>query len=95
MSDEIIFKNLSRRASVFLGFEVANHVLAHLTGCKVNEHSIDFNTHINFSVKECNIIMYLNGYVFGNLYRCIIRSKSGQNKFGTHSLSTLLAGKVC
>ena len=54
---------------------------------------LSISTDINFSVKECNIIMYLSDYVFGTLYRRIIRSKSGQNKFGIHSLSILLAGK--
>ena len=33
-SEEIVFKNLSRKGSVILGFEMANHVLAHLEHCR-------------------------------------------------------------
>ena len=35
--EEITFNNMSRRSSVILSFEVANHVLAHLTGSTIKE----------------------------------------------------------
>ena len=77
-----------------MGFEVANHVLAHLTGSNVRESTVDFTPPINFSHKEQNIIKYLSGYVFGTLYRRIRTSKSCQNMFGVQSLHILLAGKL-
>ena len=62
--EEIAFKNISRRSSVILGFEVANHVLAHLTGSTIKESNVDFSVAANFSKKENNIISNLSGYVF-------------------------------
>ena len=94
VSEVVAFRNLSRRSSVILGFEVANHVLAHLTGSNVNESTVDFTPPIKFSHKEQNIIKYLSGYVFGTLYRRIRTSKSCQNMFGVQSLHILLAGKL-
>lgn len=91
--EEIVFRNLSRRSSVFLGFEVANHVLAYLTGSTIKENNVDFSVATNFSKKENNIISYLSGYVFSTLYRRIKRSKSCQSMLGLQSLSILLAGK--
>ena len=65
--DEIIFRGLNKRCSVILGLEVANVVLAHLTGscasdtlCSVDIQELDGN--------ERNIVKYLNGYVFHTLY---------------------------
>ena len=91
--EEIAFKNISRRSSVILGFEVANHVLAHLTGSTIKEGNLDFSVAANFSKKENNIISYLSGYVFSTFYRRIKSSKSCQSKFGFQSLSLLLARK--
>ena len=92
-SEEIVFKNLSRKGSVILGFEMANHVLAHLTGATVNEGNIAFSHPVAFSSKEVNIIRYLSGYVFGTVYRRIRRSNSTRTMLGLQSLSILLAGK--
>ena len=77
-----------------MAFEVANHVLAHLTGSNVKESTVDFTPPIKFSHKEQNIIKYLSGYVFGTRYRRIRTSKSCQNMFGVQSLHILLAGKL-
>ena len=97
--EEITFKNISRRSSVILGFEVANHVLAHLTGSTIKESNVDFYVAANFSKKENNInpISYLSGYVFSTFYRRIKSSKSCQRKFGFQSLSILLGQhfKIC
>ena len=91
--EEIAFKNMSRRTSVILGFEVANHVLGHLTGSTIKESNVDFSVAANFSKKENNIISCQSGYVFSTFYRRIKSSKSGQSKFGSQSLSILRAGK--
>ena len=52
-----MFKDLSQRS---LGFEVANHVLAHLTGS--SQGDVDFTQQVNFT---------MSGYEFGTLYRRI------------------------
>ena len=93
VSEVIVFKILSRRSSVILGFEVANHVLAHLAGSTVKESTVDFTRQVSFTSKEENIIKYLSGYVFGTLYRRIRRYNSSQRMFGVQSLCILLAGK--
>ena len=92
-SKEIVFKNLSRRASVILGFEVANLVLSHLTGAIVQDHAVDFSSCINFSKKEFSVIKYLGGYVFGTLDRRIKRSKHCQSQFSLQCIHLLTAGK--
>ena len=57
--DEIVFKNLNRRCSVILGFEVANSVLAHLSGTITPESMQSENS--NFTEQERNIIKYISG----------------------------------
>ena len=44
VSEVIVFKDLSQRS---LGFEVANHVLAHLTGS--SQGDVDFTQQVNFT----------------------------------------------
>ena len=44
VSEVIVFKDLSQRG---LGFEVANHVLAHLTGS--SQGDVDFTQQVNFT----------------------------------------------
>ena len=93
-SDENAFKNLSRRSSRILGYEVANHVVAHLTGSFVKESGsgVELRPNVSFTEKESDIIKYLSGYVFGTIYRRIRLSKSAQSMLGFQSLSILLAG---
>ena len=93
VSAETIFKNLTKRSSILLGFEVANRVLSHLTCSAIKESSVDLVSDILFTKKELNIINYLSGYVFGTFYRRIRTSKSSQSMFGSQSLQILLAGK--
>ena len=92
-SDENAFKNLSRRSSRILGYEVANHVVAHLTGSFVKESGsgVELRPNVSFTEKESDIIKYLSGYVFGTIYRRIRLSKSAQSMLGFQSLSILLA----
>ena len=92
VSDDVIFKNLSRRSSVLLGCELANNVLAHLTNSSVKENVVEFKTPV-YSQKEMSIIKYLSGYVFSTLYRRLRRSKSTQHLLGIQCLQLLLAGK--
>ena len=71
--EEIVFPRLSRRCSVLLGFEVANHVIDHLTG-NANTNNIEGTPAKDLNEKEKNIVSYLSGYVLGTLYRRIRRS---------------------
>lgn len=92
VSDNLIFKNLSKRSSVLLGCEVANHVLAHLTGSVVKESSVELSSP-SYTSKENNIIKYLSGYVFGTVYRRLRQSKVTQSMLGLQCLHLLIAGK--
>ena len=92
VSDDIIFKKLTRRSSVLLGCELTNHVLAHLTNSTVKENIVEFETP-TYSKKDCSIIKYLSGYVFSTIYRRLRRSKSTQNLLGIQCLDFLLVGK--
>ena len=89
--DEIVFRGLNKRCSVILGLEVANAVLAHLTGfcasdtlCGVDIQELDG--------KERNIVKYLSGYVFHTLYRLLRKVKYHNESSALHT-SILLAGK--
>ena len=71
-SQNVVFKNLSKNASLVLGLEVANHVLAHLSSSSSFQDPAHLDTETgNFSEKEIAIVTYLSGYVFGTLYRRI------------------------
>ena len=91
-SEETVFKNLSHRGSVILGFEVANHVLSNLAGAIVKEGNVGSSQSVPFSAKG-NLIQYLCGYVFGTVYRRIRRPNNAKTMLGNQSLSILLAGK--
>ena len=87
------FNGLSRHCSLLLGFELANHVLAHLTGAKVQNDVVTFEQEPNFfSEKERAIISYLGGYATSTWYR---RIRYGKREKSHHSeyLSFLLACK--
>ena len=95
---EKAFKNeLSKTCSLLLGFEVANHVLCHLTGSSIKNNILEFaeKSH-EFTEKEKSIICYLSGYVFSTFYRRVRFSnkKSSDNIYHQQYLSLLLAGKV-
>ena len=51
-SENSIFRNLPRR-SVILGCEVANHVLAHLTGASVKDSSVEFSVPTYSTIYGC------------------------------------------
>ena len=52
VSGETVFKYLSKRSSILLGFEVANRVLSHLTGLTIKESSDDLESNISFTKKR-------------------------------------------
>ena len=90
---EASFKGLCRNSSLLLGFELANHVLAYLSGCSFKDDVLTFKHETTqFSDKEKSIITYLSGYVVGTLYRRIRFAKK-QYLYHQHYLSLLLACK--
>ena len=63
------FINLSRKCSLLLDFEVANHVLAHLTGTSFKEDVLTFKHDTNqFLEKDKSVIAYFSGYVLRTMY---------------------------
>ena len=87
------FAGLSRHSSLLLGFEVANHVLAHLTGSNFQDDILSFKQEQTvFSEKEKAIITYLSGYVISTFYRRIRFSKK-EGAYHDQCLSFLLACK--
>lgn len=93
------FNGLGLKTSRLLGFEVANHVIAHISGATVTNDMILFDEDIsklNFTEREMSIITYLSGYVFSTFYRRIRFSKSTKNKsspYHEQCVSFLQAGK--
>ena len=87
--------NLGRNSSLLLGFELANHVLSHLSGTKLQQDVINFeDLSKDLTEKEKNIICYLSGYVFGTYYRRLRFSKScTQSLYHQQCLTILIAGK--
>ena len=92
VSDNIAFRNLSKKCETLLGFKLATNVLTHLSGSLVKENSIEFHC-AKLTQKECGIAKYMGGYVFGTLYRRICCSKQHKQILNMQSLSILLAGK--
>ena len=60
----LVFKNLSRRCSALLGFEVANPVLAHLSRTTTTKENEVVFQPAEFTLKERNIVNHLSGYVY-------------------------------
>ena len=92
--EHCFFKDLSRNCCLLLGFELANHVLAHLNKSSYEGDIIKQKAEkINFSEKDNACIGYLGGYVFGTFYRRIRNSKKWQTTKSQQCLALLLAGK--
>ena len=91
---EIPFPGISKNAGLLLGFEVANHVVAHLSGSTFKDDILTFSHYCTkFTEKEKSIICYVSGYVFSTIYRRIRFSKKIKTTFHQQCLSILLAGK--
>ena len=96
VADEIRFPRLSKRSSVLLGLEVANHVLNHIKKSKsvtVKDSCLQFSR-APFTDKELNIVKYLSGYVFSTFYRPLKYSKVSRSILGIQSTNLLMAGKM-
>ena len=71
--DDKVFKNLSRKCSVILGFDLANVVLAYLNGTILSCENASSGTY-QFNRKERNIGKYLSGYVMQTRYSILRKS---------------------
>ena len=60
------FRGLDLNCTRLLGFEIANHVLAYITGATYSDDVVHFDCDTKFSAKEKSLIAYLSGYVFGD-----------------------------
>ena len=70
ISAENLYKNLSGNCGLLLSFEVANHVLAQLTGETIQQDVLtyDMDEAENCSGKNLFLLSYLGGYVSGTFY---------------------------
>ena len=94
VTDHLLFKDLNKKCSMIVGLELANYVLAHLTGSTVKDSVVDFNVNLQtLAQKEKTIAKYLSGYAFGTLYRRIRCSDHRRSIMNIQSLSILYAGK--
>ena len=94
VTDHLLFKDLNKKCSMIVGLELANYVLAHLTGSTVKNNVVDFNVNLQtLAQKEKSIAKYLSGCVFGTLYRRIRCSDHHRSIMNIQSLSILYAGK--
>ena len=88
------FKNMSRNSCTILGFEVANHVLAHMNNLLYQKDFIQQKSEkVSFTSKDKACIGYLAGYVFGTFYRRIRGSRKWQHEQSQQYLAFLLAGR--
>ena len=97
VSEKPLFPGLSKNCSLLLGFEIANHVLSHLSGVEMKNDvlCLDKKEFPTFGEKEKSIITYLSGYIFGTFYRRISFSSSfSNNAFEQQCISFLLAGQI-
>ena len=94
VAKELPVRNLSRHSCLLVGFELANHVLAHLNNSKYSENlqPKKFDP-ASFSKKDIACNSYLSGYVFSTFYRRIRHSKRWNTHRSQMCLSLLLAGK--
>ena len=89
------FRGLDVNCTRLLGFEIANHILAHIIGATYDDDVVHFDCDTKFSAKEKSLTAYLSGYVFGAFYRRIRFSKTARQDQTYHQqcLFFLVTGK--
>ena len=95
-AEQLFLRPLSHNCSLLLGFEVANHVLCHLSGSMLKGDVVELKEKSQeFNEKEKSVISYLSGYVFSTFYRRIRFSKKPHSDvYSQQYLGLLLAGKL-
>ena len=94
-----MFPQLSKDASLFLGFDQANHIVAFLSHGYFHTETSGFRrtfsdiSAVEFTQKEKAIICYLGGYVFATLSMRIRNSNKWDSKLSQDNLKILIAGK--
>ena len=95
---ECLLPRLSKDASLFLGFDLANRIVAFLSHGYFHTETSGFQrTFSDISAVEFiieAIICYLGGYVFATLSRRIRNSKNWNSKLSQDNLKILIAGKA-
>jgi len=84
---------LGKQCNLLLGFELANHIVSHLTGRKVDDGTFQVEK-TSFVGKQKQIISYLSGYVVSTFYRRLRYSKRHKEANCEEYLSLLLACKL-
>ena len=98
--DDLLMPRLSKDASLFLEFDLANHVVALLSHGYFHTETSGFQrtfsdiSAVEFTQNEKAIICYLGGYVFATLSRRIRNSKNWNSKLSQDNLKILIAGKT-
>ena len=72
------FRGLDVNCTRLLGFEIANHILAYISGATYSDDVVHFDCDTKFSAKEKSLFAYLSGYVFGAFYDRIRFSKTAR-----------------
>lgn len=93
-----LFNGLSKHANLFLGYELANHIVAYVSsGHLLEEENENYCPELStagVSTKEKEIICYLGGCVLGSLSRRIRSSKNWNTETNQDNLKLLAAGKT-
>lgn len=87
VSSNDVFPGLVNECKLLLGFDLANHVLAHLTGGTVTNEVVSFKQ-TAVDEKQKAIITYVSGYVIGKFFRKLRFSKN-KNEYQEQYLSIL------
>ena len=89
------FCGLSKKCSTVVGFELANHVLAYYKSRSSSVLSVSSQEFcVDLSEREVVVVVYIAGYVFGQLYRRIRKSRLWESDLCQQKLSLLKAGKI-
>ena len=95
-----MFPRLSKDDSLFLWFDLANHIVAFLSHGYFHTETNGFQrtfsdiSAVEFAQKEKAIICYRGGYMFATLSRRIRNSKNWNSKLSQDNLKILIAGKA-
>ena len=89
------FHGLSKDASLVVGFELANHIIAYYKEQKSsNVTTPNESINLDLTERDLSVVTYIAGYVFSNLYRRMRKSPKWQSSLVQQKLSLLKSGKI-
>ena len=88
------FCGLTKDSSTVVGFELANHVLAKYKKSLSSVSTTSISEDCDLSEREVAVVVYIAGYVFGQLYRRIRKSKLWESDLCQQKLALFKAGKI-